>query len=157
MSTAAPKHGSNGNHKFEILVIGCGNELRGDDAVGPKTAAMVAQWNLPGIRTMVCRQFSPDLAVPIAASRRVVFIDSAVKKSSSVSLREVQPENPKTANPTPDPRTLLRLANEIFGRAPAAFWLTIPVESVRVGGTLSPRARDGMQSALAKIRTLTGA
>jgi len=155
--SAAPKRKSNGKHKFEILVIGCGNELRGDDAVGPKTAAMVAEWNLPGIRTMVCRQFSPELAVPIAASRRVVFIDSAVEPSSGVSLREVQPADPKAANSTPDPRTLLRLANEIFGRAPTAYWLTIPIERVRVGGTLSVRARDGMQSALAKIRTLTGA
>ncbi len=152
---SAAKRRAKSKHKFEILVIGCGNELRGDDAVGPKTAAMVAEWNLPGIRTMVCRQFSPDLAVPIAASRRVVFIDSAVEPSSSVTLREVQPEDPKTTNPTPDPRTLLRLADEIFGRAPAAFWLTIPVENIRVGEALSARARNGMQSALAKIRSLT--
>ena len=152
--SAAAKRGSKGKHKFEILVIGCGNELRGDDAVGPKTAAMVAAWNLPGIRTMVCRQFSPDLAVPIAASRRVIFIDSAVEPSGGVTLREVQPEDSKATNPTPDPRTLLRLADEIFGRAPTAFWLTIPVESVRVGGALSSRAQDGMQSALEKIRSL---
>src|ERR1700743_3032463 len=97
--SAAAKPGSNGRHKFEILVIGCGNELRGDDAVGPKTAAMVAEWNLPGIRIMVCQQFSPDLAVPVAASRRVVFIDSTVESSNGVSLREVQPEDLKAASP----------------------------------------------------------
>jgi len=153
---SAAKGRSKGRHKFEILVIGCGNELRGDDAVGPKTAAMVAEWHLPGIRAMVCQQFSPDLAVPIAASRRVVFIDSAVEPSGNVTLREVRPAKSQSGNGVPGPRTLLRLADEIFGRAPSAFWLTIPIENVNVGQNLSTRARDGMQTALEKIRTLAG-
>jgi hypothetical protein len=65
--------------KFNLLVIGYGNELRGDDGVGPKTAMAVSEWHFPGVKTMVCHQLTPDLAEPIAAAERVVFIDAVAE------------------------------------------------------------------------------
>src|SRR5947209_7059306 len=35
-----------------VLVIGYGNELRGDDGVGPCVARTVASWQRPGLRAL---------------------------------------------------------------------------------------------------------
>jgi hydrogenase maturation protease len=144
-----------GGTETALLVIGYGNELRSDDGVGPKTAEAVAEWNLPGVRTLTCHQLTPELAVPIASAQCVVFVDAAVDSITSVELREFQAPAPdQIMAHAADPRILLKLAKEIFGRSPMAFWLTIPVENLAFGEELSPRAYEGLQCALGKIREL---
>jgi hydrogenase maturation protease len=138
-----------------LLVIGYGNELRSDDGVGPKTAAAVAEWNLPDVRTVICHQLTPELAVPIAAAQCVIFVDAAVDCGTSVELHALQPaDSAEVMAHAPDPHSLLGLAKDIFGRSPSAFWLTIPIENVDFGENLSACAHDGMQIALEKIRQL---
>ena len=148
---------SSGGTKSALLVIGYGNELRSDDGVGPKTATAVAAWSLPGVRTLTCHQLTPELAVPIAATECVVFVDACVDSTASVELRALQPAAPdQVMTHTADPRLLLRLAKEIFGRCPSAFWLTIPIENIAFGNNLSAQASEGSQAALKKIRELVG-
>jgi hydrogenase maturation protease len=154
MKTTA-EWGASGGTKSALLVIGYGNELRSDDGVGPKTAAAVAEWNLPGVRTLICHQLTPELAVPIAASECVIFIDAAVGSRRSVDLCELKPAGPdQVMAHAADPQLVLRLAKEIFGRSPIAFWITIPVENLAFGEDLSTRARDGSREALGRIREL---
>src|ERR1035441_6445297 len=62
----------------ELLVIGYGNTLRGDDGVGPRVAEAIEKLNLPGVRTLVCQQLSPEYADPVSRARTVVFVDAAV-------------------------------------------------------------------------------
>ena len=154
MNTTAER-GSRGGTGSGLLVIGYGNELRSDDGVGPKTAAAVAEWNLPGVRTLTCHQLTPELAVPVAASHCVVFVDACVGSASSVELCGLRPAAPdQIMAHAADPRFLLRLAKDIFGRKPSAFWLTIPIENVAFGQGFSARAEEGIQAALGKIREL---
>jgi hypothetical protein len=53
-----------------------------------------------------------------------------------------------------DPRTMLALARDVFGHAPAAWWLTIPVDNIGIGEVLSPFACAGMDRALKEIQKL---
>jgi len=138
-----------------LLVIGYGNELRGDDGVGPNVAAALEQMQLPGVRTLVCHQLTPELAEPVSRASRVVFVDAAVDASAGVQMRELKPaETGRITAHAADPRTLLALAQEVFGRCPAAWWLTIPIETTDFGGELSPLARLGLQLALERIQAL---
>ena len=139
-----------------LLVIGYGNELRGDDAVGPRVAIEVAGWKREGLRTMACHQLTPELADPIAAAGRVIFVDATVASVGEVSMCEIGPASPSPAIMTHvvDPQTLLRLAKQVFGRCPQAWWLTVPVENLDFGEKLSPLAQRGLQQALEKIRAL---
>ena len=43
------------------LVIGYGNELRGDDGLGPYIAARVEEQCLPHVRTLTVHQLTPEL------------------------------------------------------------------------------------------------
>jgi len=139
----------------DLLVIGYGNTLRSDDAVGPKTVEAVAALHLPGVQTLVCGLLTPEIADPIARARRVVFVDAAVDAPRQVLLRPLQPaDSSQIMAHAADPRTLLALARDVFGRAPTAWWLTIPVENLAIGETLSALAQQGLQTALAQIQRL---
>jgi hydrogenase maturation protease len=138
-----------------LLVIGYGNTLRGDDAAGPHTAEAVAALRLPGVRVLSCHQLTPELAETLAEAERVVFVDAAVDRPRRVRLR---PLTPKSAGPSvshaTDPRTLLALTRELFGRAPRAWWLTIPAIRFEFGESLSGLTRRGVALAVKRIRAL---
>jgi hydrogenase maturation protease len=138
-----------------LLVIGYGNELRSDDAVGPKTAEAVEGWQLPGIRSLACHQLTPELTVPISAAQCVVFVDATVDATDTVAMRPLAPAGPdQVMTHAADPRLLLRMAKDLFNRCPPAFLLTIPIENLALGEGLSTSAREGIQSALNLIRSL---
>lgn len=138
----------------DLLIIGYGNELRSDDGVGPKVAETVARWELPGVRALGCHQLMPELAVPLAAARQVVFVDAA-KNSGSVRVREVKPlQSTQVMTHAVDPGALLQLTKVIYERSPVAWSLTIPAEDFRFGRKLSGVCRKGMETALNRIRVL---
>ncbi|MDW8308397.1 MAG: hydrogenase maturation protease [Verrucomicrobiales bacterium] len=138
-----------------LLVIGYGNTLRGDDAAGPRVAEAVEALRLPGVRVIACHQLTPELAEPIAQADRVVFVDAAVAPPRKVRLRRLTPRT--TAQPmshATDPRALLTLARELFGRVPRAWWLTIPAVRFDFGESLSATTRRGIALALKRIQRL---
>lgn len=138
----------------QVLVIGYGNELRRDDAVGPKVAASVAKWNLPGVESITCHQLTPELAQPIASAERVIFVDASVA-AESVEIRDIEPnDNLQIITHATEPRSLLALAKQTFGRCPAASCLSIPVQELQFGDELSQLAREGVSVALYKLRML---
>ena len=141
----------------DFLVIGYGNTLRSDDGVGAKVAAAVAELALPGVTVLVRHQLTPELAETISEARAVIFVDAAADASTEVQVRRLEPAGgAQLMAHAADPRTLLALAKQLFGRCPPAWWLTIPVENLEFGEELSPLARRGFETALEKIRALAG-
>jgi hydrogenase maturation protease len=138
-----------------LLIIGYGNELRRDDGVGAKVAAAAAEWNLPRIEAIVCQQLTPELTEQITSAAHVVFVDAAVGAAGAVQIREIEPdEKSQVMTHATNPRSLLALAKQAFGRCPPASWLTIPIEEIDFGEELSPLASNGFNIALEKIRSL---
>ncbi len=135
---AAPRRG--------WLIIGYGNPLRGDDAVGPRLATQLEALRLPMVATLRCDLLTPELADPISQAGRVVFVDAALDKPRVVRLQKIAPaESSQILAHAADPRTMLALARDVFGHAPEAWWLTIPVENLDIGAELSELARRGLQ------------
>jgi hydrogenase maturation protease len=140
-----------------LLVIGYGNPLRGDDGVGPKVAEAVEALQLPGVRTLVCQQLSPEHAEPISRARMVIFVDAAVDAPKQVQLRKLEPGGTSQLMAhAADPRTMLALARDVFGHCPKAWWLTIPAVKLEFGHDLSPAAQHGFEQAVREIKTLSG-
>ena len=141
--------------KRSLLVIGYGNTLRSDDGVGPKVAEAIATLNLPGVASLTCGLLTPELADPIAHAEQVVFVDAALDSPGEVQLRKLAPaESSQIMAHAADPRTLLALARDVFGHAPEAWWLTIPVENIEIGEELSPSVRGGFSLAIREIKSL---
>ena len=138
-----------------LLIIGYGNTLRSDDGVGPKVVEAVSALQLPGVLTKVCDLLTPELADPVAASSRVVFVDAAIDAPRQVQLRSLSPaDSSQIMAHAADPGTVLALARDVFGRAPQAWALTIPIVNTAFGEELSPFAQAGLKEAIAKIKQL---
>src|SRR6516162_7751336 len=76
----------------DVLVIGYGNTLRGDDGVGPRVAEAIGNLRLPGVRALICPLLTPELADPISRVEKVIFVDAAVDAPDQVQWRELQPK-----------------------------------------------------------------
>ncbi|MGC9940849.1 MAG: hydrogenase maturation protease [Verrucomicrobiota bacterium] len=142
---------------YEFLVIGYGNTLRRDDGVGVKVAEAVAALNLPGVNVITRHQLVPELAGVLSQARAVIFVDAAADADADLEPREVQAgEDSQILAHAADPRSLLALSTQIFGRCPPAWCLAIPVQDFGFGDGLSAHAEAGLQAAVQQIRQLAG-
>jgi hydrogenase maturation protease len=140
----------------EWLVIGYGNSLRRDDGVGPCVAEAIEALQLSGVRALACQQLSPEHAEPVARAQKVIFVDAAVDKTDGIYFRELEPgATSQLMAHAADPRTLLALARDVFGHAPAAWWLTIPALNLGFGTDFSPATETGFHHAVNEICRLT--
>ena len=139
-----------------ILVLGYGNTLRGDDGVGPRVAETVATWRLEHVEAIARHQLTPELAEPISRAARVIFVDAAVNQpDDGVKVASLAPAaGQHVLYHTASPAALLGLAESLFGRAPEAWLVTIPVTEVGIGEQLSPQAQRGVAEALDEVRKL---
>jgi len=143
------------NMKPALLVIGYGNTLRGDDGVGPRVAGAVEALHLPGVRTLVCQQLSPEHAAPISLAETVIFVDAAVDAPDEVQFRPLEPKDTtQLMAHAADPRTMLALSRDVFGHVPHAWWLTVPAEKMEFSEELTLTAQQGCAEAVRKIQSL---
>ena len=138
-----------------LLVIGYGNTLRQDDGVGVRVAEALMTLELPGVTTLTCHQLLPELAELVSQAAGVVFVDASAPPIAETELRPIQPDKTgRILAHVADPPSLLALSTQLFGRAPPAWSLGIPVSDFGFGEHLSPRAQAGLRAALALIKSL---
>jgi hydrogenase maturation protease len=140
------------------LVIGYGNDLRGDDAVGQQAATAVAAWDLPGVLALAVHQLLPELAEALAAANLAIFVDACESEDAGEATVSVQPLEPAAADSalghTGDPRALLALTKALYGYCPAAWLISVPARSFAYGAGLSAMAERGLAAALRHIDEL---
>ena len=56
-----------------VLVIGYGNDLRSDDAVGKRVAEAVATWKLLSVQALAVHQLTLELTVKLTDVHRAIF------------------------------------------------------------------------------------
>jgi hydrogenase maturation protease len=136
-----------------LLVIGYGNTLRRDDGVGPKVADAVEALALTGVRVLACPLLTPELAEPISRARMVIFVDAAVDTPLEVQRRKLEPApSSQVMAHAANPATLLALARDVFGHAPEAWLLTVPVAELGIGEALSPLGQRGFELAIEEVK-----
>jgi len=146
-------------HPCCFVVIGYGNDLRGDDAVGQRVAMSLARWRQPGVLALAAHQLTPELARWLMPAKFAIFVDAACADDQSQSLhsRRIEPSSVQLMHGhTGDPQVLLALTQLAYGSCPLAWWITIPVRHFDFGADLSPTARCGAAAALRHIRALIG-
>ena len=138
-----------------VLVIGYGNELRGDDGLGPRLAGAIEELRLPGVQVITCQQLTPELAEPISHSDAVVFVDAAVDAAQAVQVRWLAAATRGQASAhTSDPGVLLGIAQQLFGRSPPGWWITVPAFELGFRLGLSDRAEVSMRTGLRAFEQL---
>jgi hydrogenase maturation protease len=149
----------------EILVIGYGNTLRGDDAAGVRAAELLGN-SVDDLDVIIATDLSLELAEPISTHDHVIFIDASAG-GDSVRLRNIDAKTPPPAITTHAnfPWTLLEASRTIYGRVPHRTILaTIPGESFDLGEILSERTGhlvaecvNTLREEILKLRERSGA
>jgi len=108
--------------KSELLIIGFGSSMRGDDVAGRVAAQRLAQH---GFTTIDVHQLSPELAETIAVAREVLFLDAHDGLAPGEIAIERLSSRPSATAPLEhhaSPAGLLRLTRRAYGAEPLA-WL----------------------------------
>lgn len=140
-----------------VLLLGVGNDLRGDDAAGPLVARAVAGWGRAGVRVLERRQLLPELAADVAAATSVVLVDAAVGGPDAVTCEPAQAASGGASTPLthgPSLSKLLALAHHLEGRSPPAWVVSIPAEQFEFGAAPSAACRAGISAALRLLAAL---
>lgn len=138
-----------------ILAIGYGNPLRSDDGIGQQVAEAIELWNLPQVRSIWTHQLTPELSEDLSRVDCAIFIDACVERTTLETIA-------LSPNPTAgsglghytDPRSLLALAEILYGKVPQAWLIAVPGVNFELGVSLSTTAREGVKRALVTIREL---
>jgi hydrogenase maturation protease len=108
------------------------------------------------VHTLACHQLTPELAERLAGVDLVVFIDAAAGvEPGSVMTSELTAA--ATVSPlahSVDPRALLAMAGDLFGRSPRAFLVEVGAASFEYGEALSPVVAAALPNVIAAIRHL---
>ncbi len=148
------------DRRKKTLVIGYGNELRGDDGAGRKLAEEVESWGIDGVETLSVRQLAPEIASALHGCSRAVFADATAANDTVTEVRVIPlgPHDNRTAAPPRShhcgPNEILALAAKLYGATPAAVLITIPGVDFGFSESLSPRAAANLSVALDAARRL---
>jgi hydrogenase maturation protease len=144
----------------EILVIGYGNTLRGDDAIGVYAARELEKLyhGEPQLRVISVQQLTPEMAEDIARIGFVLFLDAS--SSDAPGMIRCTPVEPANAvgslvhHLTPD--SLLAIAEKLYGQTPKAMCLTLAGWTFEVANGLSAGAQLRLTELIGQSRAIIG-
>lgn len=141
-----------------VLVLACGNALRGDDGVALHIASCVNGACGADTHVHADQQWTPELAQPISEAEIVVFLDaSASMAPGEIACRELDPSSRSESSFTHQvsPEALLTLARELYGSHPAhAYLLTVGGASFQLQEGLSEPVSHAIPQAIERIKAL---
>jgi hydrogenase maturation protease len=141
---------------FMDLVIGYGNDLRGDDAAGRLVVGRVAGRAVAGAEILSVHQLTPELATQVAGADRIVFVDAYVATPGDITRVErvtgdgVDPPLGHVGGP----HSLLRLSETLYGRRPDAWMVMVPALGFDFGADPSSTTLAGIADAVAHVEGL---
>jgi hydrogenase maturation protease len=146
---------THGDH-YEALVIGFGNEWRGDDGIGPEVARRIEAFQLPGVRVLVAQQLVPELAQTLSVVERAFFVDACLgPRTSAIAVEPLMEDCAGSlATHISSPHALLTLSRILYGRSPRAWLVTIEGTRFELGESLSQIARGRVKQAAEHIAAM---
>ncbi len=143
---------------MNVLVLGYGNPLRGDDGAGPAAARLLEEEKPgSGVEVAACHQLMPELAEKISRTSLVIFLDAcASDPPGEVRSREIRPSrtpgDPFTHGLTPE--ALMVWAGTLYGSVPRAYLVSIGACSFELDERLSPAVAQGLPEMVACVRSI---
>ncbi len=125
----------------KVMLIGYGNPLRSDDAIGWRVVGELSKRLASDeVEIVACHQLNPEMAEAVAQTTLVVFIDACTDGTPGrVSRKEIQPAafSPDMMSHHLDPASLLACAQELYGKAPKGVVICVTGECFGFGRDLT--------------------
>lgn len=140
---------------YSVIIIGYGNDLRGDDAAGRVAAERLAALRIPDVQVLSEHQLVPEHAALLAQAHMAIFIDADLNGCPIVRVTHLTPGATWSAmGHTASPEGLLSLATTVYGQSPHSWLIRIPAVHDNLGASLSPQTEDGISEAVEIVRHL---
>jgi hydrogenase maturation protease len=142
------------------LVIGIGNESRGDDALAPlllrKLDAWLAKTKKSQVELLEDFQLQVEHAVDLLERELVLFIDAGIETAAPYSFYRIRPDSGQALfSHALAPEAVLATYMQVYGQEPPpAFVLCLRGEQFELGKGLSTQATSHLQAAHAFMRKL---
>ncbi|GAA1509704.1 hydrogenase maturation protease [Nocardioides humi] len=146
----------------DVLVLGCGNILRGDDALGPRLVRLLWQEGVPqGVRLADGGTAGMDVAFQMRGAARVVIVDAAATGAAPGTVYRVPGEELADLPPASGIHThsfrwdhALAFARWLLGpHCPSDVTVfLVEVADVTHGADLSAPAQAGLETVAAMVR-----
>jgi hydrogenase maturation protease len=136
-----------------VVLLGCGNPSRGDDALGPALLARVRQWLVerPDLDVRIVEDFQLQVehALDLVDADLVLFVDADASAHAPFCLRRTKADKDSSYTTHElSPEAVLHVAREITGRAPPPAWvLGVRGESFALGEHMSTNALGHLEVA----------
>lgn len=142
----------------DVVIIGYGNTLRGDDGLGWLAAEHLSEVIQPCQAWVItCHQLTIELAEALSRATLAIFIDARVGATPGlIAYEEIQPRRdaaPSLHHHMP-PESLLACTEAIYGRAPRTVLITITGESFDYGSDLSPAVKAALPVVIKHVKSL---
>jgi hydrogenase maturation protease len=137
--------------KADLLIVGFGSPMRGDDVAGPHAARLLAE---KGYRTKDVHQLTPELAEEIASAREVVFLDAHAGLAPGEIAIERLSSHPSATSPIEHSASaagLLRLTRRAYGAEPNAWLIGMGGADFEFSERLSPSAQIAVDRVIEEI------
>ena len=136
--------------KPNVLVLGYGNELRGDDGVGP-LVAQILEKTLEGAQVLVrqAHMLLPEFIVDFSEVEKIILVDATVNLAAGEWTRKrIEASRVADGSPLPSvghflsPESVLGSVSTLFGKEPETWLYTIGVQEMAIGFQLSQSSRQ---------------
>ena len=108
------------------LLVGFGNQGRGDDGLGPVFAERIEKRAPDGLTVDIDYQLTVEHALAVADADLVIFADAEIGAAGSFSFKPVTASGAVgMGSHELSPQAVLTLAKTLYGREPPAFLLGI--------------------------------
>jgi hydrogenase maturation protease len=137
----------------KVVVLGCGNPSRGDDALGPALMARVETWisahpDRP-VTAVEDFQLQVEHTLDLQGRDLALFVDASASGHEPVVLHPVRPavDFSFSTHALSPPALLQAFATLDRGTPPPAFALAVRGYSFGLGHSLSPQAAQSLEAA----------
>lgn len=143
-----------------VLVIGYGNPLRGDDGVGWRVVEALSAL-MPEGAAVAVHQLTPEWAEPISRADAVVFIDAATgAQPGEVQSFPISAASGRAWSHEMTPDGLLAMAADLFGCCPPATMVTITGGAFEISESITAAVEaavpEAISQAMAIVRQING-
>jgi hydrogenase maturation protease len=137
---------------MSTLVLGYGNPGRQDDGLGPAVANAIDQLGLPNVTAYDNYQLNIEDASEVAEHDVVWFVDASTTGAAPYAVSALAPvAKVEFTSHIMHPQTILAIAQQCYGKAPAAFLLGIRGYEFEFIEALTPGAAANLNAALAML------
>ena len=134
---------------MRVVVLGWGNESRGDDGLGPALLRRIEALGRRDVRAIEDYQLQIEHALDLDEAELALFIDAARAGPAPFGFREIAPRNETTPSTHAlSPEALLDIATRVLKtQPPPAFMLAVRGESFGLGEGLSSEGAERLEAA----------